>query len=182
MAEPRYNPMGYHTGSVWPHDNALIACGMRHYGISSPALRIFTGFFDAAMTFDLYRIPELYCGFPRQPGEGPVVYPVACAPQAWSAAALFLLLQASLGMRVNAMERQVSLFRPSLPPFLRQVAISGLALQDAAVDLLIVQHGEDISVHVLDQKGRLGVVVLPEDSQNCVQPEVVLDTSRRDRR
>lgn len=111
--------MGYHTGSVWPHDNALIAQGMRHYGLSSPALQIFAGFFDAAMTCDLYRIPELYCGFPRREGEHPVAYPVACAPQAWSAAALFLLLQASLGMRVNAIERQISLLRPSLPPYHR---------------------------------------------------------------
>jgi glycogen debranching enzyme len=153
--------MGYHTGSVWPHDNALIAYGMRHYGISPPASRIFTGFFDAAMTCNLYRIPELYCGFPRQPGEGPVAYPVACAPQAWSAAALFLLLQRSLGLRVNALDRQISLCRPSLPPFLHQVSISGLAFQDAAADLLVVRHEEDIRVHGADQKGRLEVVVLP---------------------
>jgi glycogen debranching enzyme len=161
MGEPTYNPMGYHTGSVWPHDNALIAYGMSQYGITAPALRVFTGFFDAAMTCDLYRIPELYCGFPRQPGEGPVAYPVACAPQAWSAAALFLLLQGSLGLRVNTLDRQISLSRPSLPPFLHQVSISGLAVQDAIVDLLIVRHEDDVSVHVADQKGRLDVVVLP---------------------
>lgn len=161
MAEPRYNPMGYHTGSVWPHDNALIAYGMKHYGISSPALRIFTGFFDAAMTCDLYRIPELYCGFPRRQGEGPIAYPVACAPQAWSAAALFLLLQASLGIKVNALEQRITLFRPSLPPFLRQVAITGLVSQEATADLLIVRHEEDVSIHILGQNGKLDVVVLP---------------------
>ena len=161
MGEPRYNPMGYHTGSVWPHDDALIASGMRHYGISAPSLRIFAGFFPAAMTCDLYRIPELYCGFPRQPGEVPVAYPVACAPQAWSAAALFLLFQASLGLSVNALDRKITLHRPSLPPFLHQVSISCLAVQDATVDLIIVRHEDDISVHVADQKGKLDVVVLP---------------------
>ena len=129
--------------------------------MSTPALRIFAGFFDAAMTCDLYRIPELYCGFPRQPGESPVAYPVACAPQAWSAAALFLLIQGCLGLRVNAIDRQITLSRPALPPFLHQVSISGLAVQDAKVDIVIVRHGEDISVHVADQKGKLDVVVLP---------------------
>ncbi len=103
-AEPRYNPMGYHLGSVWPHDNALIAFGMSRYGMASEATRVFTGLFDAAMYFDLHRIPELFCGFPRDEGQGPILYPVACAPQAWSAASVFLMVQACLGLHIDAVE------------------------------------------------------------------------------
>lgn len=160
-SEPRYNPMGYHTGSVWPHDNALIAAGMSRYGIRSQVARIFTAFFDAAMACDLHRVPELFCGFPREPGEGPVPYPVACAPQAWSGAAVFLLLQSCLGLAVSAPQRRISFARPWLPPFLSQVQISNLAVRDAVADLLVVRHQDDITIHVLRQEGQLEVVVLP---------------------
>jgi glycogen debranching enzyme len=95
----RYNPMGYHTGSVWPHDNALIAQGLARYGFVKEASQILTGLFDASLYFELRRMPELFCGFAQQPGEGPVLYPLACAPQAWSAASVFLLLQACLYAR-----------------------------------------------------------------------------------
>ena len=152
---------GYHTGTVWPHDNALIARGMTRYGLSAQASRIFTGLFDAAMYCDLYRLPELFCGFARQLGEGPVMYPVACAPQAWSAAALFLLLQGCLGLTANALERKISFTHPSLPPFLTEVRIVNLTVRDAAADVMVVRHEHDISVNVLRQKGQLEVVVLP---------------------
>jgi glycogen debranching enzyme len=100
-SESRYNPMGYHTGSVWPHDNALIAQGLARYGLGEQVLHIWTGLFEAGLYFDLRRMPELFCGFPKDPGEGPVLYPVACAPQAWAAASVFLLLQACLGLEIN---------------------------------------------------------------------------------
>ena len=106
--EPRYNPMGYRTGSVWPHDNALIAAGMARYSRSEESLQVFSGMFDAAIHFDLHRLPELFCGFGRENGEGPVLYPVACAPQAWSAAAVFLILQAPLGLAIEAPERKIT--------------------------------------------------------------------------
>jgi glycogen debranching enzyme len=109
---PRYNPMGYHNGGVWPHDNALIACGLAQYGMAEEASRIFTGLFDTAMYLDLHRVPELFCGFPRDPGEGPVLYPVACAPQAWSAASIFLLFQASLGLTIDGCASKISFVRP----------------------------------------------------------------------
>src|SRR5262249_25545987 len=109
-SEARYNPMAYHNGSVWPHDNALIAQGFARYGLGEKALQILTGLFEAGLYFDLQRMPELFCGFPRHPGEGPILYPVACAPQAWSAASVFLLLQACLGLGVNGPEAQVSFF------------------------------------------------------------------------
>lgn len=161
MGESRYNPMGYHTGCVWPHDNALIACGMTRFGMSAPAARVFTGLFDAAMAYDLHRIPELFCGFVRELGEGPVPYPVACAPQAWSAAAPFLLLQGCLGLTVSARENKISFLHPSLPPFLSEVRISNLVVGDAVADLLVVRHDEDISVHVLRREGQLEILVQP---------------------
>ncbi|HEV2211701.1 MAG TPA: amylo-alpha-1,6-glucosidase, partial [Verrucomicrobiae bacterium] len=95
--ELRYNPMSYHNGSVWPHDNALIACGMARYGLGGYAAGVFTGLFETVLLMDLHHLPELFCGFDRRPGEGPTLYPVACLPQAWSAASVFMLLGASLG-------------------------------------------------------------------------------------
>jgi glycogen debranching enzyme len=159
--EPRYNPMGYHTGTVWPHDNALIARGMTRYKLSAHASRLFTGLFDAAMYCDLNRLPELFCGFKRQPGEGPVMYPVACAPQAWSAASIFLVLQGCLGLRADARERKISFAHPVLPPFLSEVRILDLTVGAASADVQIVRHEQDISVTVLRQKGQVEVVVLP---------------------
>ena len=158
--EARYNPMGYHVGSVWPHDNALIASGMARYGMTSEVSRIFTGLFDAAMYFDLHRIPELFCGFPRDQGQGPVLYPVACAPQAWSAAAVFLMFQACLGLRINALESRVSLVRPFLPPFLSRAKITNLQVGAASADLLVVRHEHDVTVNVLRRTGDIDVVVV----------------------
>ncbi|HYW45183.1 MAG TPA: amylo-alpha-1,6-glucosidase [Bryobacteraceae bacterium] len=158
--EPRYNPMGYHVGSVWPHDNALIAYGMARYGMASEVSRVFTGLFDAAMYFDLHRIPELFCGFPRDEGQGPILYPVACAPQAWSAAAVFLMFQACLGLRISVLESRVSLVRPFLPPFLGRARIRNLAVGGASADLLVVRHERDVTVSALRRDGDIDVVVV----------------------
>jgi glycogen debranching enzyme len=158
--EPRYNPMGYHVGTVWPHDNALIASGLARYGMASEASRVFTALFDAATYFDLHRIPELFCGFPRDEGQGPVLYPVACAPQAWSAASVFLMFQASLGLRINALESRISLVRPSLPPFLNRARITNLTVSGASVDLLVVRHEHDVTVNVLRRTGNIDVVLM----------------------
>jgi glycogen debranching enzyme len=126
VVEARYNPMAYHNGSVWPHDNALIAQGLTRYGLEDRALQIWTGLFEAGLYFDLHRMPELFCGFPRYPGEGPVLYPVACAPQAWSAASVFLLFQACLGLTINGPEGQVCFTRPCLPESLGELRIHNL--------------------------------------------------------
>jgi glycogen debranching enzyme len=158
--ESRYNPMGYHAGGVWPHDNALIALGLARYGMVSEAGRIFTGLFDAAMYFDLHRIPELFCGFPRDEGQGPVLYPVACAPQSWSAASVFLMLQACLGLKVDALESRISLVRPFLPPFLNRAQIMNLSVGGASVDLLLARHEHDVTVNVLQRRGDVDVVVV----------------------
>lgn len=158
-SEERYNPMGYHVGSVWPHDNALIASGLARYGLSTEVARIFTGLFEAALHFDLNRVPELFCGFPREAGQGPILYPVACAPQAWSAASVFLMLQSCLGLKIHARESRVSFIRPFLPAFLSGVRIMNLRVGDASADLHVVRHADDVTVNVLRRAGDIDVGV-----------------------
>lgn len=157
-SEARFNPIGYHTGSVWPHDNAIIASGFSGYGLAEEAAQIFTGMFDAAMYFDLHRVPELFCGFERDQGEGPILYPVACAPQAWSAASVFLLFQACLGLKISEINSKISFVRPLLPPFLNEARILNLQVGETNVDLAVVRHEEDISVNVLRRDGDIEVV------------------------
>jgi glycogen debranching enzyme len=159
-SESRFNPMAYHNGSVWPHDNALIACGMANYGLSQEANRVFEGVFEAAMYFDLHRMPELFCGFAREDGEGPVLYPVACAPQAWSAASVFMLFQACLGIRVDGLKKQVILSRPTLPAFLNEARIMNLQVGGASLDLHVTRHGEDVSVTVMGNTNNAAVVIV----------------------
>lgn len=157
--EARYNPMGYHNGGVWPHDNALIAAGFSRYGLSQEAAQVFTGIFDAAMYFDLHRVPELFCGFAREQGEGPILYPVACAPQAWSAASVFLLFQSCLGLTIDGVESKISFVRPFLPPFLNEARIYNLQVAGANVDVALVRHGHHVSVNVLRRQGDVEITV-----------------------
>jgi glycogen debranching enzyme len=157
--EARFNPMAYHNGSVWPHDNALIAYGFCRYGMQELAARLLTSLFEAGTHFDLHRMPELFCGFAREAGEGPTLYPVACAPQAWAAASVFMLLQSCLGLWVSGVERRVWFSRPRLPAFLREVRISNLAVAGATVDLLLVRHEGDVGVNVLRREGDVEVTV-----------------------
>jgi glycogen debranching enzyme len=156
----RYNPMSYHNGSIWPHDNALIALGCARYGLMGPPVRILTGLFDACQHFDLHRLPELFCGFSRYPGEAPTRYPVACSPQAWSAASVFLLLQACLGLSINAAGRQIRLMQPGLPDFLDELRISNLVVGDATVDLRVQRAAIDLSVTIARREGDVEVVVV----------------------
>ena len=157
--EARYNPMAYHNGTVWPHDNALIAYGFSRYGLQDLAVRVLTGLFEAGTYFDLHRMPELFCGFAREPGEGPIPYPVACAPQAWSAGSVFLLLQACLGLSVDAIEPQVWFTRPRLPEFLGELTIAGLSVGGAVVDLQLTRHHDDVGVRVLRREGTVDILV-----------------------
>jgi glycogen debranching enzyme len=158
-AERRFNPMAYHNGSVWPHDNALIALGLARYGMPDMAVRILTGLFEAGTYFDLHRMPELFCGFDRDPGEGPTPYPMACAPQAWAAGSVFLLLQACLGLMISGLDRQVWFARPTLPPYLGELRIDNLRVGAATLDLLLLRHGEDVGVNVLSRRGAVEVSV-----------------------
>jgi glycogen debranching enzyme len=157
--ERRYNPMSYHNGSVWPHDNALIALGFARYGLRDPIRRIFKGLFEAATYFDLNRLPELFCGFRRGRGHGPTLYPVACAPQAWSAAAPFALLQASLGLWFVPSKNEILLHNPHLPDFIDEVTIRNLRLGNSRIDFAVRQHASDLSVHVLRNDGNMRVSI-----------------------
>jgi glycogen debranching enzyme len=152
--------MSYHNGSVWPHDNALIAWGLARHGMAAKALQIWTGLFEAGMYFDLHRVPELFCGFDQEPGEGPVLYPVACAPQAWSAASVFLLLQACLGLEINGPEARIVFSRPCLPATLGELRIHNLEVAGGTVDLLLVRHEHDVGVTVLRRDGDVQIMVV----------------------
>jgi glycogen debranching enzyme len=157
--ERRYNPMAYHNGCVWPHDNALIALGLARCGFAEPALRIWKGQFEASLHFELNRMPELFCGFGRDSSEGPIPYPVACSPQAWSAASVFLLFQACLGLEIDATESQVRFTRPRLPACCRELRMHDLEVAGAKVDLLLVRHRDDVGVNVLRIEGDVKIVV-----------------------
>jgi glycogen debranching enzyme len=157
--EPRYNPMSYHNGSVWPHDNALIGLGFARYGLHQHVQRLLSGIFDSAAYMDLRRLPELFCGFRRVPGKGPTLYPVACSPQAWSCAAPFALLQACLGLELHGPAEEIRFRRPRLPGFLDEVTIRALALGASRFDLLLRRYGADVSVNVLRRDGSAQVSV-----------------------
>jgi glycogen debranching enzyme len=154
----RYNPMSYHNGSVWPHDNAIIAAGFGRYGLTSHAMRVLTAMFDLSQMVDHHRLPELICGFHRRPGQFPTLYPVACAPQSWAAAAAFLTLQACLGVQVDMTERQVSFVHTVLPSELNWLRITNLRVADASVDLLLERHPHDVGITVLRREGEVKVL------------------------
>ncbi|MBW2056471.1 MAG: amylo-alpha-1,6-glucosidase [Deltaproteobacteria bacterium] len=157
--EVRYNPLSYHNGSVWPHDNALIAWGLARYGFKDEVIQIFEGLFDAANWFELRRLPELFCGFHRRPAHSPTQYPVACSPQAWATGAVFLLIRAALGLDTDARNGRVHFVRPILPVFLKEVEIRNLRVGEASVDLMLRRRDEDVTVQVLDRQGELEVAV-----------------------
>ncbi len=159
-SEPRYNPLSYHNGSVWPHDNALIAAGLGRYGLTDLAARLLGSFLDVTLFIELRRMPELFCGFPRRPGEGPTRYPVACMPQAWAAGAVFLMLQACIGLSIDATTSRVSFSRAVLPPFLQEVRLENLLIGEASVDLLLERHPYDVGVRVLRRAEGVEIVLL----------------------
>jgi glycogen debranching enzyme len=154
----RYNPMSYHNGSVWPHDNAIIAAGFARYGANTQAGQILSALFDASQSVEDHRLPELFCGFPRQAQHGLVPYPVACKPQAWAAGSVFLLLQAALGLHIDAWEQRVRLERITLPSWLNELSLRGLRIGDAQVDLYIVRGRWSAAVEVVDKQGEVEVV------------------------
>ena len=155
----RYNPISYHNGSIWPHDNALIALGFARYGLNDHALRLFSGMFDAATYMDLRRLPELFCGFRRRPGKAPTLYPVACSPQAWASAAPLAFLQACLGLSFDPATERVRFRQPRLPEFLDHVVIRNLRVGASRFDVMLRRYGTDVSVNVLDRAGDGRVVV-----------------------
>jgi glycogen debranching enzyme len=157
--EARYNPMSYHDGSVWPHDNALIALGLSRYGMKPEVERIFTGLFDAASYMDLRRLPELFCGFRRRHGRGPTLYPVACSPQAWASTTPFSLLQSCLGLELDPFANEIRLRSPTLPAFLDHVLIRELQIGSATADIVVQREKGQISVQVIRHNDPVRVVV-----------------------
>jgi glycogen debranching enzyme len=158
-SEARYNPMSYHNGSIWPHDNAIIASGLARYGYRAQAARIFTGMFEASSYMDLRRLPELFCGFPRQSGAGPVFYPVACAPQAWATSAPLMMLQACLGLSFSPGKRTIRFHRPMLPAFVNEVTLRNLRIDDAELDVALQRAGDDdVLLQILRRDGECEVV------------------------
>jgi glycogen debranching enzyme len=152
--------MSYHNGSIWPHDNALIALGFSHYGLKNEARRVFDGMFGAMQYMDLLRLPELFCGFPRRRSKAPTLYPVACSPQAWASAAPLAFLEACLGLHCDHARREIRFDRPVLPAFLDEVRIRRLSLGDGHVDVLLKRHTSDVGINVLDRSGDVRVVVV----------------------
>jgi glycogen debranching enzyme len=159
-SERRYNLMSYHNGSIWPHDNAIVALGFARYGLRAEAQRIFMGMFEATQYMDLLRPPELFCGFNRRRNRAPTLYPVACSPQAWASGAPLAFLEACLGLHMDALRGEVRFERPSLPPFIDQLHIRRLRLGDSQIDLVLNRHAKDVSVNVLDRTGDARVVIV----------------------
>jgi glycogen debranching enzyme len=156
--ERRYNPMSYHNGSIWPHDNALVALGLARYGLKGAVAQVFTAMFEAAAYMDLRRLPELFCGFQRRRGRGPTLYPVACSPQAWATGAPFLMLQASLGLEFDVARNEIRLRDPCLPPFLEEVALSNLRLGDSSADLAVQREADGkVSLRVSRRSGNVQI-------------------------
>jgi glycogen debranching enzyme len=157
---PRYNPQGYHVGTVWPHDNSIIAMGLKRYGFEDHLERLATGLFDAARSFPYYRLPELFGGEERSGHHPPVPYPVACRPQAWAAGALPLVTQAVLGLCPDAPGKRLLIVRPCLPHWLTMATIGRLKVGEAECDLCYERRGDETRVQVLGTRGDLAVSVV----------------------
>jgi glycogen debranching enzyme len=161
--EARYNPMSYHNGSIWPHDNAVIGLGLARYGHSAEAMRILSGLYDTAKAMPMFRLPELFCGFPRREDEGPTLYPVACSPQAWASGTVFGLLESITGMgigRDSGTGRVQVLFRnPVLPRRINLLEVTGLRLGEEEIDLQLHRSEHDVGVMVRRRTAGVDVVI-----------------------
>ena len=155
----RYNPLGYHLGTVWPHDNSLIAAGFKRYGLDHEALKIMSGLIEATVHFQSYRLPELFGGFAQQDYGIPVSYPVACQPQAWSAGAVPYLLTTTLGLEGDGFESKLRVVRPMLPENVNQVEVHGLRVGQGSVDLRFTRSGDHVAAKVQQLKGKMEVIL-----------------------
>lgn len=158
--EARYNPMSYHNGSIWPHDNSILAAGLARYGFRREAARIFSGLFAACGYMDLRRLPELFCGFARQQSRAPTTYPVACSPQAWASGALFSVLQSCLGLDFRPAEGLIIFHHPVLPDFLDEVTLRNLTINDASLDVALRRSDGEVAMTVLDRTGGIRVTTM----------------------
>ena len=172
IGEARYNPMSYHNGSVWPHDNALIAMGLSLYGMKTAVKQILSALFEAGGYMDLRRLPELFCGFRRGWGRGPTLYPVACSPQAWASAAPFSLLQSCLGLEFDPFAQEIRLRAPCLPEFIDKITIRNLRVGLATVDLIVQKEANEVAVQALNHFGKIRVVIT-KDSDRSTHTEPI---------
>jgi glycogen debranching enzyme len=159
---PRFNPQGYHVGTIWPHDNSIVAMGFKRYGFEPELNQLATGLLDAARAFPYYRLPELFGGMSRSGHDAPVPYPVACRPQAWAAGAFPLVAQAILGLCPDAPNGHLRIVRPTLPDWLRYVRVRDLRVGDGAVDLYYERRSGRTSVSIDEIRGRLDVAFTGE--------------------
>jgi glycogen debranching enzyme len=164
--EKRYNPMSYHNGSVWPHDVAIIARGFSKYGLSDETLQLTSALFDASLFIELQRLPELFCGFERRKGEGPTNYPVACSPQAWSVAAVFMLLEACLHIDIYAEEKKVYFYKPLMPHGIEELEIKGLKLGDGYANLKLYCENGSVGVQAMSLPQGWQVLMITEGDQH----------------
>ncbi|MBN9552695.1 MAG: amylo-alpha-1,6-glucosidase [Alphaproteobacteria bacterium] len=154
-----FNPMSYHNGSIWPHDTALCGVGLARYGERDSVVRLMSGTFESAVHFNM-RLPELFCGFTRAPGEAPIAYPVACLPQAWSAGSTFMLMQACLGLEIDGWEGQLHVTRPRLPIGIDTLTLRHLSVGDKAVDLTFQRVGDRVVAFLSDRyEGQVPLIV-----------------------
>ena len=160
--EKRYNPMSYHNGSVWPHDVAIIARGFSKYGLASETLQLTNALFDASLFIEQQRLPELFCGFERRKGEGPTNYPVACSPQAWSVAAVFMLLESCLHIDIYAEQKKVYFYKPAMPRGIDELEIKGLKLGDGYADLVLYNQDDLVGMKVKSCPKGWQVLVITE--------------------
>jgi glycogen debranching enzyme len=158
--EARYNPMSYHNGSIWPHDNGIIAIGFGRYGLKQPLLKVLTAMFDAMLFSEMKGMPELFCGFPRRKGMGPTSYPVACLPQAWSSAAVFAMLGATLGLSFDVEAGRVLLTRPTLPDWMDEFHLTNLRLRDSAADIVLRRSHGAAALYVTRRDGPIEIVLV----------------------
>lgn len=160
QGEARYNPMSYHNGSIWPHDNAAIAIGLARYNLKQEAARVFTGLFDATKEQEMRRLPELFCGFIRRPGRGPTPYPVACSPQAWAASALFGVLGACLGLEQAHTKNEIRFRDPIMPAFLDEIVLRNIKLGSSYADFRMHRYGTDVATNVLGRNGNAKILIV----------------------
>jgi len=158
--ESRFNPLSYHNGSVWPHDNSIIANGMAKYGAKKSAGKVLLAMLDLSSEVELRRLPELFCGLKRRPTEGPTLYPVACSPQAWASAAPFFVLEGCLGISVQAERGRIVFDRPCLPEGIPQLAIRGLRCGKVVVDLLLERRNDSVLVHLENKQEDIEIVTI----------------------
>src|SRR4030095_9868540 len=149
-----FNPMSYHNGSVWPHDNAMIVMGCSRYGFASHVLPVLSGLNEAATYDEFHRLPELFCGMQRISGMHPVWYPVSCCPQAWASGAFFMLLQGVLGLAADAPAGILRIKNPALPDFLSELTISDLAIGQSKISLQFKRHGTRTLANLLSTSGK----------------------------